>query len=199
MYTLGDNQEAANEFNIKYGSDFYRIFNTQLSAEKMDENYKSDIYICQINYGGDDSATKIDSLGSFHGIFVPMLNSAHSYGSFYDFDKDGYKNMSVLFNQYLKSFIYTGNPNGDETETEWTPWTLDEKNTMVFDADETTKEATAVIEDVYKTNADIIAEMDADTTLPNDVKEGVIQNILNGRWFSADLDAHYGNADLWAD
>jgi para-nitrobenzyl esterase len=41
--------------------------------------------------------------------------------------------------------------------------------------------------------------MDADTTLPDDVKEGVIQNILNGRWFSADLDAHYGNADLWAD
>ncbi|MCF0116375.1 MAG: carboxylesterase family protein, partial [Erysipelotrichaceae bacterium] len=66
--------QAINFMN-KYGSDFYRIFNGQLSAQKLKEsNYQSNIYVTEINYGNTSSAYPIPLLGSFHGIFVPMLN-----------------------------------------------------------------------------------------------------------------------------
>lgn len=198
IYSLGEEADAARAFSVKYGSDFYRIFNTQLSAEAMDENYKSNIYTCQINYGGESSKSTIPSLGSFHGIFLPMISSLTEYGD--SFEKaEGYQAMSGLFNQYLKNFMQTGNPNGNGLETKWKPWTSAEKATLVFDADEETKTATAVVENVFKTNAEIIAEMDADNTLSAETKAGVISKILNGRWFSSDLDAHYENANLWKD
>ncbi len=196
--TLGDEAAAATAFNIKYGSDFYRTFNTQLSAETMDANYKSNMYLCQINYGGADSKSKIQGMGSFHGVFLPMLTNSHNYGNFHDFAKsEGYQAMADIFNKYLKNFMLTGNPNGEGLDTNWAPWTTESKNTLILDADEETKAATAEIADVYKTNAEIIAEMDADTTLSADAKAGVIANVLNGRWFSGDLDTHYKNKDLW--
>ncbi|XME01902.1 carboxylesterase family protein [Lachnospiraceae bacterium C1.1] len=191
-----DEKGAAIEFTDKYGSDFYRIFNTQLSAEKMDPNYNSDIYIAQINYGGRDSASKIDLFGSFHGIFVPMLSNTHGYSGIYDFEsQDGYQDMAQKFNAYLKNFINTGDPNGEGTDTEWKTWTSDEKNTMVFDADETA--GSTELKDVFKTNAEIISEIDADDSVSDEVKTYIVQNIMNGRWFSADMDEHFNTPSLW--
>lgn len=198
LFTLGDDMAKAIQYANKYGNDFYRIFNTQLSAQIMDADYDSDIYVCQINYGGDSSLNQIDSLGSFHGIFVPMLTSNHSYGYYYDFENaKGYQAMSEQFNQYLRNFITAGNPNGDGAEIDWKPWTVEEKMSLVFDADEDAGEADVKLQNVYKTNAEIIAEMDMDMDFPEELKAGVNANVLNGRWFSADLDDHYGNADLW--
>ena len=62
---------------------------------------------------------------------------------------------------------------------------------MVLDADDT--EATAELKDVSKT----YDEMDADTSVSEEVKEMMIQNVMNGRWFSDALDTRYGNASLW--
>ena len=45
---------------------------------------------------------------------------------------------------------------------------------------------------------EIIAMMDADTSIPEDQKTLMIQTVLNGRWFSAALDEYYQNEDLWA-
>jgi para-nitrobenzyl esterase len=192
-----DTQNAARNFAISYGSDFYRIFNTQLSASTMADNYQSDIYLCQINYGGSDSATTIPMFGSFHGIFVPMLTTTHNYSSFADFTGAGYTAMAKAFNAYLKNFMYTGNPNGDDTAVEWTTWNQDTKQTLVMDASEETGEATAEMQDVYKGNDEIIAEIEADDTLEDDMKSTIISTILNGRWFSDDLDAYFGTPSLW--
>ncbi|MCR5526883.1 MAG: carboxylesterase family protein [Lachnospiraceae bacterium] len=191
-----DEKSAAVAFTDKYGSDFYRIFNTQLSAARMDKNYNSDMYIAQINYGGRDSASKIDLFGAFHGIFVPMLTHDNNYAGIYDFESAaGYQDMAVKFNAYLKNFISTGDPNGDGSEAEWKTWTEDSKNTMVFDADDTA--ATVELKDVYKTNEDIISEIEKDDTVSDDVKNYIVQNIMNGRWFSADLDEHFNTPSLW--
>ena len=191
-----DEKNNAITFTDKYGSDFYRIFNTQLSAEKMDKNYASDMYIAQINYGGSDSASKINLFGAFHGIFVPMLSGTHGYSSVYDFESAaGYQDMAGKFNAYLKNFINTGNPNGENDEMEWKSWTDEEKNTMVFDADDT--KATLELKDVYKTNEEIISDIDSDSTVSDEVKTYIIKNIMNGRWFSADLDEHFDTASLW--
>lgn len=192
-----DVQSAAQSFAISYGSDFYRIFNTQLSAETMYDSYSSDIYVVQVNYGGSDSASPIALFGSFHGIFVPMLTTTHNYGSFADFTGAGYTAMSEVFNAYLKNFLYTGDPNGDDTAVEWTTWNTDTMQTLVLDASEDTGEAIVEMQNVYKTNADIIAEIDADDTLDEEIKATIISTIMNGRWFSDDLDEYYNTPSLW--
>lgn len=190
-------QDAAKSFAIKYGSDFYRIFNTQLSADAMDENYKSDIYLCQIDYGGSTSATTVPMLGSFHGIFIPAVTTTHSYGNFADFTGPGYTALSKDFNAYLKNFLHTGDPNGNAVPVQWTVWEQKTKQTLVLDADEEAGTSTAEMKNVYKTNEEIIAEIEADDTLDEEVKSSVISTVLNGRWFSDDLDEHFKTPSLW--
>ncbi len=206
--------QAAKDFGTKYGSDMYRIFNAECSAETMYDNYDANIYLCQVEYGSPDSASPITamSLGSFHGIFVPMLSTVNNYTAYYDFDREGYQTMAGYFNLYLKNFLLTGNPNDDGLSvfergirllageeayppTPWQSWNPNTKLSFVMDAGETNVKLQSC--DVSTTYDEIIARMDADTTIPDDVKAGVIRNVLNGRWFSAALDEHYGNPSLW--
>ena len=190
-----DVQAAGIQFGCIYGSDMYRIFNTQMSAEAMAGKYEAPMYLCQIEFGSKDSATAIDGFGSFHGIFMPMLTHSSSYAGIYDFNADeNYQAMADQYSAYLKNFLYTGDPNG-EGLVEWPAWTAEEKMTQVFDAGE--GGATVEAKNVYKTYAEIMDEMDADETVPEDVKMKVISNSINGRWFSSELDERYGNASLW--
>lgn len=198
FYSIEDEaaQNAARDFAVSYGSDFYRTFNTQLSAEKMADRYESPMYLVQVNYGGKESATPIPMFGSFHGIFVPMLTTVHNYGMA-DFSGAGYAAMSESYNAYLKSFLYTGNPNGEGTVVDWAVWDKDTMQTLVLDASEETGEATVEMQNVYKTNEAIIAEVEADDSIPEDTKAVIVGTIMNGRWFSDDLDAHFNTPSLW--
>lgn len=197
--TIADEQEsvAAKDFAIKYGSDFYRTFNTQLSAMTMAENYDSDIYLCQINYGDAMSPAAIPVFGSFHGIFVPMLTSQSGYASIADFTTPGFVSIAEEFNAYLKNFLHEGNPNSDEIQTEWQTWDSTAKQTLVFDVQEDSEMAAIESQDVYKSNQEIIDEMASDTTVSDELKQQVIANILNGRWFSGDLDSYFNTPSLW--
>lgn len=203
MFGAGDSsldnakdKDASVAFIVEYGGDFYRIFNTQLSADKMEEeNYKSDIYLCQINYGDRNSAYPIAQLGSFHGIFVPAISpTTNNYSSYYDFTEAGYVAMAKDFNEYLASFLKDAKPVSKDAGVEWTPYTKESPETLVLDA----KDEKAVVEmkDVTTTNAMIIERMENDKLDQAD-KDIVIQNVLNGRWFSKDLDDHFKNASLW--
>ena len=182
--------QAAKDFANTYGSDMYRIFNAQCSAETMYGNYGADIYLCQVNYGGADSKYRIDPYGAFHGIFVPMLSSVNNYSALYDFSEPEYQNMAAAFNAHLKSFLATGDPNG-EGLAEWSAWTPDNPVSMVLDADSNE------CRDVSTTYADIMDRMDADESVSQEGKQLAIANVMNGRWFSAALDERYGNPSLW--
>ena len=83
----------------------YRIFNAECSAETMYDHYGADIYLCQIDYGDPDALSQIPVLGAFHGIFVPMLSTVNNYAAMVDFSGEGYQEMAVLFNRYLKNFL----------------------------------------------------------------------------------------------
>ncbi|MCF0246830.1 MAG: hypothetical protein HUJ55_08425, partial [Ileibacterium sp.] len=80
-------------------------------------------------------------------------------------------------------------------KTEWTAWTNDNPNTLVLDAKD--GKGTFEMADVRKSNADIISEIEADTTVPEEEKLQIVQNIMNGRWFSGDLDSHFNTPSLW--
>ena len=195
---------AAKTFATRYGSEMFRIFNGQCSAEKLSENYTSPVYICQIEYGSSSSRTQIPTLGSFHGIFMPMLSSTNSYTSYADFTTSGYKNMGEKFRRYLKRFLISGSPNSNTDWTEdlpwntvpdWPRWRPANKVSMVLDASKNTAYAEA--KDVSASYEEIFAKMDADLTIPTKLKTAVIQNVLNGRWFSDELDEHYNCESLW--
>jgi para-nitrobenzyl esterase len=189
--------DAAKSFGVRYGSDMYRIFNTQMSAEKMISRYRNAIYLCQINYGSSSSAVQnLGAFGAFHGIFVPLLSEKNNYTAMFgkSFAQPGYKAMAREFNGYLTQFLKTGSPN-DGTRKDWPRWTDGSKQTMVFDATDTGAVIGAA--DVSSSYERILDAMDADTTLPPDLKALVISRILNGRWFSQTLDARYHTANLW--
>lgn len=174
-----------------YGGELYRLANGVESARIMSNHYKSDIYVGEIAYG--DSAevtpTLAKTLGAFHGIFEPMLQTPSNYASFIgeEFNTKGAQDLSKQFKMYLKNFVTSGNPNG-KTLTKWTAWT-GENNVLSLDAD---KEK-AVIEDTVdkETAEDILKKMEKDTTLSDDVKKKLDTTVLNGRWFSSVIDKKY--------
>lgn len=189
---------AAKAFASKYGSDMYRIFNAECSAEKMAANYSSNLYLCEVNYGGETSQMKADlgDYGAFHGIFVPMLSTQNNYAAMFEgaFEKAGYTAMAKQYNSYLANFLETGDPNG-EGLAQWANWTPESKSSMVFDGTET--DAIVELKDVSTTYEQIISQMEADTSISEELKEKVIRNVMNGRWFSDTLDQHYQSVNLW--
>ncbi|SFO18502.1 para-nitrobenzyl esterase [Pseudobutyrivibrio sp. UC1225] len=183
-------QDLAKSYSIEYGSEMYRIFNAQCSAEEMYGKYKNNMYLCQVRYGSNNSATRIPLMGSFHGIFVPMLTDNHSYGSFADFSATGYQNMANVFDQYLSNFIATGNPNGAGLD-KWSNWTSSNPVSLVLDAD--ANNAIVSLENVSSSYGKIIGQMNSDNIVSDDVKDLMGKNVLNGRWFSSTLDNYYKN------
>ncbi|CBK73419.1 Carboxylesterase type B [Butyrivibrio fibrisolvens 16/4] len=183
-------QNLAKSYAIEYGSEMYRIFNAQCSAEEMYGKYKNNMYLCQVRYGSNDSATRIPLMGSFHGIFVPMLTNNHSYGSFADFSNAGYQNMAHVFDQYLTNFMVTGNPNG-EGLNKWSNWTSANPVSLVLDAD--SEKAIVSLENVSSSYGKIIGQMSSDDIVSENVKDLMGKNVLNGRWFSSTLDNYYKN------
>ncbi|MDO4806562.1 MAG: AMP-binding protein [Coriobacteriales bacterium] len=104
--------------------------------------------------------------------------------------------MAEKFNAYLKAFLASpdGKPEVDG-ELEWTPWTPDNKVSLVLDG--TKKKAVVEVKDVSSTYDQIIEAMRQDDTVSDEVKTLVEQNVTNGRWFSAAQDEAFGAPDLW--
>ena len=189
--------EKAKEFSIKYGSKMYGYFNAEASAEKMNNFYKGiPIYLCSINYGDNSSDYKIPIFGSFHGIFVPMLSTENNYQSIGNdiFLSKSYKSMSDVFNKYLKNFLYYGNPNGEDLP-KWENWNL--KNPLSLLLDAKNDKFTAESKKLTISYNEIIEEMNNDISISVELKNKMIKNILNGRWFSDYMDKYYSNANLW--
>jgi para-nitrobenzyl esterase len=186
------------EFAKKYGSKLYSLFNTQESAETMYDNYKAPIYTIQIPFGEDLTATTdMDLFGSYHGVFVPLLDSNNkTYLSLMkeSYELEGAKELSSQFKEYLANFLHKGDPNGAKL-TEWHKWTEKKPANLVLTANETN--AYAEMSEVTITKEDVIDEIEQDTTISPDAKKKIVSEVLNGRWFSAELDEYYGNKNLW--
>lgn len=186
------------EFAKKYGSELYTLFNTQESAETMYDNYKAPIYTIQIPFGEDlTQTTDMDLFGSYHGVFVPLLDSNNqTYLPMMkeSYELEGAKELSSQFKEYLANFIHKGDPNGKNL-TEWNKWTEKKPANLVLTANETN--ASAEMTEVTIDTLDVINKIEQDTTISPDAKKKIVSEVLNGRWFSAELDKYYGNPSLW--
>ena len=76
----------------------------------------------------------------------------------------------------------------------WTLFTKADPKTLVLDAKG--DKAVVTMEDVTTTNEEIIEEIEADP-LDDDDKNIILTTIMNGRWFSSDLDEHFKTPGLW--
>ena len=193
------------EFNFasKYGGKLYGLFNVEDSAEKMFANYKADIYGMEIKFGDNKEAVgeKMALYGAFHGVFVPLLDTdSQNYtwlaGDAYN--SAGAQELSLIFKKYLYNFIRTGNPNG-ENLVYWDKWSKENeklgKSLLYLDAD--TKQAYSYMGKKEFTYKDVLNEMDRDNTITKEAKKKIISEVLNGRWFSGELDKKYRNKQLW--
>lgn len=188
-------------FAETYGSMMYSYFNGEESAARILDKYDAPIYTCLIQWGddpeicGEEYAT---IYGAYHCMTTPLMthvvtNASASYPELYA--SDSCKNVSDMLNNYVKNFLWTGNPN-DDSLPQWNNWTsLDGQSQLILDADD--EKAWAEMSDEHTSYDEILALMDADQSIPEDQKQTMIETVLNGRWFSAALDQHYQNKNLW--
>ncbi len=183
-------------FANKYGSKFYTFFNGQESAEKIYKHYNEDIYVCRFAFGHDPAVAGEEYAlrnGAVHGIFLPFLtDQPYPYTKNTDiFKYPGSKELSKIFIDSLANFVRTGNPNSKLLADNWEPWDAENRVEMVWDAD---KDNANVYLYYDRTKySGIIDEMEADMSINQQDKEYIIKNVLNGRWFSEELDNKYKN------
>ncbi|MGO0094607.1 carboxylesterase family protein [Streptococcus suis] len=176
-------------FTETYGSALYRLSNTVDSARKMQDSYGSPIYIGEISYGDNaETAPKTARLlGAFHGVFEPLLQQPSNYAAFIgeDFESEGAKQLSQQFKTYLKGFITNGTPEG-EGLPQWEEWSATGSQVMKLDAN--LEKAKIELGEDSQTAEDIVMVLRDDSNLSADKKQILIDNVLNGRWFSQPLD-----------
>lgn len=71
----------------------------------------------------------------------------------------------------------------------WPVWKSEDRVSLVFDGTE--KQGTAAVRYYDDSMEKIMEDMDSDTSIPEELKLLVIRNILNGRWFSEEVDRRY--------
>lgn len=196
--TINTDEEKVKEYNFvnNYGGKLYGLFNLEDSAEKMKENYDAPIYGMEILFGEDEAVVgkEMGVFGSFHGVFVPLLDtdSKNYEGLVGDaYDSKGAKDLANIFQEYVYQFI-SDDIGGKETPVKWEEWKADSKENILFlDADK--EKVSAKMGSKEFNYNEVLEEMKKDESLPTEKKEELSKKVLNGRWFSYELDKELDN------
>ena len=97
----------------------------------------------------------------------------------------------------LAAFLRSGDPNTSALPA-WQPWTAASPRALVLDAGQTAGSLSAAVRPAPADEAAVLDRMDADQSVPEQVKQTVVRTVLNGRIFSAALDQRFHNPSLWA-
>lgn len=196
--SIDKDQDISGQYDFvnKYGGQLYSLFNLEDSAIKMTSNYNAPIYGMEILFGEnpDYISEEMAKIGSFHGVFVPLLDTdSESYAELVtdSYESQGAKELSVMFQNYIYEFISSGNPNG-ENLTEWTEWQKDaDENILFLDADDSV--AIAKMGKKEFDYASVLAAIENDRSITEEQKADLLSEVMNGRWFSYELDKKYHN------
>lgn len=189
-------------FTSNYGSKLYSLFNVQKSAEQMFEHYQSPIYGAEIAFGTNPFVAQnpqMELIGSFHGVFMPLLDQNWQQALLGEtFQKAGTRDLAKHFQAYLKRFIRTGNPN-DPNLVNWLTWSPEHEqqgqSLLILNANKH-KALIQMSSKSYDEKA-LLDAMKNDHILPEQAKMQMINQVLNGRWFSNALDKQFQNPSLW--
>lgn len=199
---INNDYKTTSEFKFanKYGSALYGFFNGQQSAEVLYPHYKADMYVCSFAFAHTADVVGKEYMvrnGALHGIFQPFLtDQGYGYTKNTDaFEQAGSKELSKAFIASITAFVRTGNPNTPALGTTWQAWNPTYRPELVWDANRQHARISSINSRV--SYAGILAEMANDKSINEQSKNYIIHNVLNGRWFSDELDAQYGNPSLW--
>ena len=199
---INNDYKTTSEFKFanKYGSALYGFFNGQQSAEVLYPHYKADMYVCSFAFAHTADVVGKEYMvrnGALHGIFQPFLtDQGYGYTKNTDaFEQAGSKELSKAFIASIAAFMRTGNPNTPALGTTWQAWNPTYRPELVLDANRQHARISSINSRV--SYAGILAEMANDKSVNEQSKNYIIHNVLNGRWFSGELDAKYGNPSLW--
>ena len=183
---------AARSFATRYGSELYRIFNGAASAAVLSAGSTAPVWVCEIAYGGQDSASPIRAmgLGSFHGISLPLLSGESGLNGVVNLRSDGFAALSDRFVEEVGSFLRSGSLG-------WQPWTAASPKALVLDAGAAADSVSARLRDASADDTPVLDQLEADNSVPAQTKDLVIRQVLNGRIFSAHLDQRFQNPTLW--
>lgn len=196
--SIDTDQDISGQYDFvnKYGGQLYSLFNLEDSAIKMTSNYNAPIYGMEILFGEnpDYISEEMAKIGSFHGVFVPLLDTdSESYAELVtdSYESQGAKELSVMFQNYIYEFISSGTPNG-ENLTEWTEWQKDaDENILFLDADDSVAIAKMGKKEFDYTS--VLAAIENDRSITEEQKADLLSEVMNGRWFSYELDKKYHN------
>ena len=178
----------------------YGLFNAEESAEIMKSAYgDAPIYTMSIAYGNNPELVGKESaflLGSVHGIWIPFVTELAT-NSVASYPKDAFSNPGALalqkdIQQYFGNFMRTGNPNGKNLP-QWQQWTDTTNGPSSLIVNATKDKAVIDQSHTHTTIKEVLDEMAADQTLTNAQKKTLIQQVMNGRWFSSQMDARFKN------
>lgn len=189
-------------FTSNYGSKLYSLFNVQKSAEQMFEHYQSPIYGAEIAFGTNPFVAQnpqMELIGSFHGVFMPLLDQNWQQALLGEtFQKAGTRDLAKHFQAYLKGFIRTGNPNNPDL-VNWLAWSPkhEQQGQSLLTLNANKHKALIQMSSKSYDEKALLDAMKNDHTLPEQEKKQMINQVLNGRWFSTALDNTFQNPSLW--
>jgi len=187
-------------FAADYGSLFFGYANTQNSVERISQYTKSPIYVASFRWGtnsdivGDEMAYLH---GSKHGIHMDFLFNLKKFDLQKKYPQayknEGVNDLSHMLQSYVGNFLWTSNPNGQGL-TQWQAWDTKNANgpTYLF-MDSSLNKATAKMVNWKINPKQLLNEMENDKSIPTERKNYLIKNVLDGRFFSYDIDKHFGN------
>lgn len=197
--TLEKDEVLATQFEFvnKYGSMLYSGFNADRSAEKLVEvQDQPGIYAYRFAWGEDDTILLEGwgpLLGAFHGIdmdFITGKEETFVQTNYTSENKLGREHLSQIIHQYIKNFLYTGNPNG-EGLISWDAWSNIDgaPKLMVFNADK--EKAIIKMTNQSISEEEVFKAIDLDESISKEKKQNLISTVLRGRFFSEMLDERY--------
>ena len=138
----------------EYGSQLQSSFYLEKLAAKIAQDpYHSDLYAYRFQWGEDGSVSGksyAKYVGAIHGMDVDFLLGRYKKGESETSDRiytkanlAGREALTSVMRQYMKNFLYTGNPNGTDDAgkplTQWEKWRRvpGSKRIMTFSATKT--------------------------------------------------------------
>ena len=190
-----EEQKKLYETAVQYGSELYAAFNVEQVAEKLISSIpKLPIYAYRFGWGLHDGV--IDPgirflIGAPHGADIPFYtgdfsNVMQNYpvGVISEHNDPGRKMLSSLMRSYLRRFLYTGEPNGEELPV-WQRWTSGSRSTEILYLDANEEQAMVQLIPKLTTNH-IISRMDEDDRLTEEQRSWLKMHLFAGRFFWKD-------------
>lgn len=135
-------------------------------------------------------------IGGTHGMDICILQEQEraafkvSNEIFAPANKAGRLDMARVLQGYVRNFVHTGTPNGAGL-VEWKAWAtrVGGPKLLYIDADATTAKVSMSAKAIVEKN--VFTQMKKDHSLRPQQRDFIVKNVLNGRFFSVNLDKYW--------